>query len=421
MRNHFHTVLIVLFFLSCVTGRAIVIQLDYTYDTNNFFEQPGAKEAMRKAADFFEELIQDSLAPIDPDIYSGSENTWTAWASHPGTGVYINLVDLIVPADTLIVFVGGRDLGGAIGLGGPGGIAGGSGSSAWVDAVLGRGQAGALLTPKTDFAPWGGTITFNSQSNWHFQSDGRPSGSSSFDFVSTALHELGHLLGMGTADSWDAQIDTNKRFNGVRSVASFGGPIPVTNDQGHWQDDGNCPFDPNGANNVASRTYGSFGSEHGAVQIAILDPQSCLVLSESKLRVFTDLDLAALSDIGWELQLPLRIDAESLGPTEASFFWPSSTGSSVSLQRVTELGDPWSDILSVVVGDGSMKQISDDLPPTGKAFYRLSQTASLAGSSSLSVIPLNIQTSSDEIEQHWILPTEPRLIGSCAVCADCVD
>ena len=81
MRNHFHTVLIVLFFLSCVTGRAIVIQLDYTYDTNNFFEQPGAKEAMRKAADFFEELIQDSLAPIDPDIYLGSENTWTAWAS----------------------------------------------------------------------------------------------------------------------------------------------------------------------------------------------------------------------------------------------------------------------------------------------------------------------------------------------------
>ena len=113
-------------------------------------------------------MIQDSLAPIDPDIYSGSENTWTAWASHPGTGVYINLVDLIVPADTLIVFVGGRDLGGAIGLGGPGGIARGSGSSAWVDAVLGRGQAGALLTPKTDFAPWGGTITFNSQSNWHF-------------------------------------------------------------------------------------------------------------------------------------------------------------------------------------------------------------------------------------------------------------
>jgi hypothetical protein len=420
MQRFYQSAAFALFCFVTVSAQAIVIQLDYSYDLNGFFEQAGAKEAMRKAADLFEELITDSLLRIDPDAYFGSGNTWTARASHPGTGGFIDLVDLIVPADTLIVFVGGRNLGGSIGLGGPGGIAGGSGSSAWVNAVTGRGQAGALASPKTDFAPWGGTITFNNQSNWHFQVDGRPAGSNSFDFISTALHELGHLLGIGTANSWDAQIDSNKRFNGVRSMASFGGPVPVTNDQGHWQDDGNCPFDPNGVNNVASYTYGSFGRDHGDVQIAILDPQGCLISSETNLRVFTDLDLAALSDIGWEVQMPLQIDTDVLGPEGVSFSWPSSTGSSVYLQRVAQLGDSWLDILPVIAGDGLVKSISDEDPLPEKAFYRLSGSSSFAASSSLRVPVLNLETSADE-SVHQIIPAEPRMIGSCVVCADCCD
>lgn len=417
MRFYYHSAVAVLHVLASMTAHAVKIQLDYTYDTNGFFDQPGAKEAMREAADFFEGLLQDSLLRIDPDSYSGS-NTWTALAFHPGAGGYVELVDLIVPEDTLIVFVGGRDLGGVIGLGGPGGIAGGGGSQAWVDVVLGRGQAGALSSPASDFSLWGGTITFNNQTDWHFQTKGRPTGSSSIDFISTALHELGHLLGIGTADSWDAQIDSNKRFNGVRSVASFGGPVPVTDDQGHWQDDGNCPFDPNGADNVASRTYGSFGTGHGSVQIAILDPQSCLVSSSSILRVFTDLDLAALSDIGWEVQMPLRIETDALGPDEASFSWSSSTGSSVYLQRVTELGDTWSNILPAVVGDGSIKQITDDLPPTEKAFYRLRNASVMA---SLRLAPESLQSGEGESSSGGSIASRlPRMVGSCSVCSGCV-
>ena len=324
-----------------------------------------------------------------------------------------------MPADTLIVFVGGYDLGGPIGRGGPGGISGGGGSPAWVNAVLGRGESGALASPETDFAPWGGTITFNNTVDWHFQTNGRPAGSNSFDFISTALHEFGHLLGIGTADSWDAQI-VSSQFNGVRSAASFGGPVPVASDNNHWLDDGNCPFDPNGVNNVASRTYGSFGTGHGSEQIAILDPSSCLILSNTNLRVFTDLDLAALSDIGWELRYPLRVEPDALGPGESSLLWPSSTGSSVFLQRATEPGGPWQDILASVQGDGMVKQIIDNNAPSGRAFYRLSEATSLQASASILVSPREVRALSAPIDHMMELPpSEPRMVESCGICVDC--
>ncbi|MGC6456550.1 MAG: hypothetical protein ACON39_04835 [Coraliomargaritaceae bacterium] len=423
MAQYYLGVVVSFIFGAAFTAQAISIELDYSYDINGFFEQAGAKEAMREAADFFEELIQDSLLRIDPDAYSGTNNTWTAWVSHPGTGGLIEKVDLIVPADTLIVFAGGRNLGGSIGLGGPGGIAGGSGSTEWVNAVLGRGQAGVLASPVSDFAPWGGTIIFNNQVNWHFQVDGRPVGSSDYDFISTALHELGHLLGIGTANSWETQVDNNLRFNGTRSVASFGGPVPVTSDKGHWQDDGNCPYDPNGLNNVTSRTYGSFGTDHGNDQIAILDPQSCLVRSEPSLRVFTDLDLAALADIGWEISFPLRLEVGSFEPGQFSVLWASSTGATAFLQRVTDLGGPWSDVLPPVSGDGSLQLITDDSAPAGKAFYRLSESAALSGSpasQSLTVFPLSVESSSTGgLSVFSVTPSHPLMIESCSVCSDC--
>lgn len=411
-----------LIFSTSLSVCALTIELDYSYDTNGFFQQAGAKEAMRQAADLFEDLIEDSLLRIDPNFYAGTSNTWTARASHPGTGGTIDLVDLIVPADTLIVFVGGRNLGGSIGLGGPGGIAGGGGTSEWVDAVLGRGQAGALASPETDFAPWGGTITFNNQSNWHFQTNGRPVGSSAYDFISTALHELGHLFGIGTAESWDAQIDNNLRFNGARSVASFGGPVPVSANKGHWQDDGNCPFDPNGVNNVTSRTYGSFGSDHGTVQIAILDPQSCLVPSRANLRVFTDLDLAALADIGWEISFPLRFEVVSTVSGEFSVSWASSTGATAYLQRVTELGDAWTDVLPLVSGDGSLQLMTDSSAPVDQAFYRLSESASLGNLASQSLLFFSPEAESSSVEDgpnRTITPINPQMIESCSVCPDC--
>lgn len=301
---------------------AIQIELDYTYDTQGFFDQPGSREALRAVADFFEERLNDSLLEIDQDTFnsgSGLNYTWSATFRHPGNASTITLPGLVVPANTIIIFAGGENLGGATGLGGPGGY-GASGNQAWFDHLDARGQSGALATPATDFGPWGGFITFNTSLSWHFQMDSRPEGTKA-DFVSVALHELGHVLGIGTADSWDASINEDDAFTGSQSVSSFGAPVPLDPLLGHWQDDANCSaplgYTPGNALNVLSQTYTSFGNAHGVDQIALMDPSSCTITNVTTLLVFTDLDFAALSDIGWEVFQPLDLEVLTLEPAAA--------------------------------------------------------------------------------------------------------
>ena len=100
-------------FASTTSSLAIKIQLDYTYDTNGFFNQAGAKEALRAVADFYEPLLTDSLSRIDTAQWPAG-NTWSAVFTHPGTGAQQDIANLVVPADTLIVYAGGRALGARI-------------------------------------------------------------------------------------------------------------------------------------------------------------------------------------------------------------------------------------------------------------------------------------------------------------------
>lgn len=358
---------------------AITIELDYSYDTNEFFDQPGSKEAMRAVADFFEERLHDNLLEIN-QVSFGSGVSWSAKFTHPGDGTTANVPGLVVPADTIIVFVGGRNLGVPAGRGGPGGYSA-SGFNDWFTLLSARGQSGALDTPATDFGPWGGSLSFNSSRTWHFQLDSRPSTSAS-DFVSVALHELGHLLGIGTADSWKAFADLNNDFTGSQSMASFGGPVPLDPTQSHWQDDATCSFplgyNPENPLNVLSLTYVSFGTEHAQNQIAMMDPSSCSITSSTILKVFTDLDFAGLSDLGWEVFQPLDLEANTLGPDGATFDWPSSTGQVYTLQRSTNLILPWESLTFNQAGNGERFVYSDDSPPAGKAFYRLLSSSAAA-------------------------------------------
>jgi hypothetical protein len=352
---------------------ALTIEFDYTYDTNGFFDQPGSKEALRAVADFFEERIQDNLLEINQNTF-GSGNSWTARFWHPGTGELQSVEGLIVPADTIIIYAGGRDIGGASGRGGPGGYSLSGTSQAWFDRVDARGQTGELDVPATDFGPWGGAVTFHTGKTWHFELDGRPATSAS-DFVSVALHELGHVLGIGTAESWDAQIDGDDLFQGVRCVESFGGPVPVDATWGHWQNDGACSwplgYDPDNPLNILSLTYTSFGTAHGGNQIALMDPSSCTITSSTTLKVFTDLDLAALSDIGWEISQPVALEGPVVVPTQVSLSWPSTTGQTYTLQRRVDFDSDWVDLTLAESGDGQLVTYLDTSPPAGKAFYRL--------------------------------------------------
>ncbi len=381
------------------SSQALTIELRYDYDTQGFFNKAGSKEALRAVADFYEEILTDSLAAIVP---SGL-NTWTPNFTHPGTGANQTVPGLVVPANTIILYVGGRDLGGSTrGFAGPGGY-GAEGFTPWFNTLEGRGQAGAITTPRTartDFAPWGGSASFDLDSTWNFSTTGRTSGSSATDFVSIALHELGHVLGIGTSDSWDAKIDGNNRFTGAASVQAFGGTVPLQPvTSAHWQDDAACSF-PNGftvgnPNGVLNKTYGSFGRAHGLQQIAAMDPSSCTIPSNTFLQVLTDIDIAALIDIGWEIKLPLTMASSFSG--NPSFNWPSSSNYFYTIRRSTDLVQ-FVDLFTPVSGNGDLKSFVDPSPPAGKAFYRLARTNTLPNQASLRSVAAPISEDNGEIQ-----------------------
>ena len=260
-----------------VTTRAVSITFDYTYDAGGFFSgnNSSRRSILDLAASVYETRLYDSLTAITP----GGANSWSVEFSNPATGAEVTLNNLSVAADTLVVYVGARSLGGStLGYGGYGGYSA-SGNAGFVSTVATRGQSGA---PSTEFGPWGGDITFNSASTWYFDSD--PTTTESFagqnDFYSVAVHELGHILGLGTADSW-MNLATATFFTGTKAkLANGGANVPLELDLGHFHD------------GTMSTIPGT-----GTAQEAALDP----TLTTGTRKYATALDFAALDDIGWDV------------------------------------------------------------------------------------------------------------------------
>lgn len=399
-------------FASTTSSLAIKIQLDYTYDTNGFFNQAGAKEALRAVADFYEPLLTDSLSRIDTAQWPAG-NTWSAVFTHPGTGDQQDIANLVVPADTLIVYAGGRALGGAAGRGGPGGYSASGNSQAWFNLLASRGQTGALASPVTDFGPWGGMVTFEPSYTWSFSTTGPVPGK--IPFVSIALHEFGHLLGIGTSQSWIAKI-SGTNFTGPASVLSFGGNVPLQTGGSHWRDDGACVVpdghSPTNPNNVLSKAFGSFGSLHGFDQIVLMDPSTCT--AGSYLKVMTDLDVSGLKDIGWQLSPPLRWLTANTQPSAGpvAFTWPSTSGITYRLERsITLESGSWA-TLNTVNGNGTIKSYTDSPAPPDKAFYRLNTAPPIAPFAPMS-IPLTAISEPAPSSRPESLPDGCGYTSSC--------
>ena len=210
--------------------------------------------------------LNDHLQAITP---SGS-NTWTLSVTNPSGASSFSLTDVTIPENTLLVFVGARAMS-PLGIGGPGAYSA-SGSTEWLDLVESRGQAGTLNNPQTDFSPWGGSISFDLDANWYFGTSEAGLGSGRQDFLSVATHELGHLLGIGTADSWDRYV-SGESFVGPNARAVHGGNVPLSGDA-HFRE----------------------GLRDGGQEVA-LDPS----LLDGTRKLLTQLDFAALADIGWEV------------------------------------------------------------------------------------------------------------------------
>ncbi len=265
----------------CASAGAISISFDYSYDTNSFFaSHPAAVSGLNAAAESFLGFADDLLA-----IQPAGANTWSATFTHPGTGTSASVDDLIVPGETLVIYVGGRNLGtGTLAVGGPGGLSA-YGTQEWLDTLLYRGQSGAMLPSPTDFGPWGGSISFNSTTNWNFDVQAGP-GPGQSDFLSVAIHELAHVLGFGVSDSWDTRR-SGGLFVGPVATTVYGGSVPLSADRSHW-------------------ASGTIGYIYRTAQEAAMDPE---LLTGTRKR-FTILDYAGLIDVGWDYPPPGDTNAD---------------------------------------------------------------------------------------------------------------
>ena len=264
-------------------------QFDYTYDDASFFGSAGSVQrgALESAASYLEGILADDFDSIVPNV--GAGNTWTAGIYDPeDRTVDIDIDNLVVPVDTLIVYVGGSDLSaiGAFGFSKPGDVTA-SGSTAFVDTVVKRGEggiitpwdgSGATLNDDTEVAPWGGVISFDNLTNWNFDDEsGSGASTGETDFRTIALHELSHVLGHGIVDSYNRLV-TGSNFTGANAVAAHGGSVPLTGDS-HF-------------NGVTSTVYPG-----GASQSALMNGS----LPTATRREFTTVDAASLDDIGYDL------------------------------------------------------------------------------------------------------------------------
>lgn len=241
---------------------------DYSLDSSGFFNDPARRSALEQAGHMLADRFDDTLTAITP---SGS-NTWKPSLTNPSTGATVNGSRTSIPANTILVYAGARNLpNGNLAIGGNGGWSA-TGSQAWFNTIKGRGQAGALASTPTDVAPWGGSIAFDSVGvDWAFSTTSSQLTAGKTDFFSVAMHELGHVMGVGLSGSWNRLV-SGSNFVGATASARNGGPVPLATDRAHLRE----------------------GLMNQKMEVA-MDPS----LTTGTRKFFSNLDFGALQDIGW--------------------------------------------------------------------------------------------------------------------------
>ena len=331
------------------------IVFDYTYDESGFFNPQERRDVLEHVASVYESRITDDLDAITP----GGVNNWTAIFDNPATGAELRLSNLSIPADTIIVYVGARNLTTALAIGGPAGLSG-VGSPAFIDSLQTRGEAGVDPdgNSDTDFSLWGGTITYDTDATWNFSLD--PPSFGQNDLLSVTLHEMAHVLGFGTSESFTNLLSSNQ-FIGSQAVASFGGNVPMNADNAHF------------ASGTSSTLPGT-----STVQESAFDPQ----LTTGTRKLLTDLDWAAIDDIAWDI-------TTVAGPTDYGDAPDSSAGTGAGNYQTRNLdGGPSHQIVSgLFIGstvDGDDGSLQDSTAQADDSAG--SDDEDLSGSGSLTVV-----------------------------------
>jgi Ca2+-binding RTX toxin-like protein len=282
------------------------IEFDYSFDTNGFFNNPQRRTALEYAGEIWSNLLQDDFEAIP----AGAEFTIT----NPTTGNAETIV-LDSEIDDLLIFVGSGTLNNnsseslhkesnyhlkvcachscantshnkIVNLSQPGVL--GTENIVNTDSLLAQAQVngtdlqGDIFQRRvssdfrdrgvvTDFEPWAGTISFSPSESIDWNFDLNNTDSSTIDFISVALHEIGHILGIGVAPIFD-ELAAGGTFSGVNAVAANNGVgIPLEADLSHVTE----------------------GFSDNSV---LLDP----LLNENR-SLPGNIDLAILADIGYEI------------------------------------------------------------------------------------------------------------------------
>ena len=342
-----------------VPASAINVNIDYTYDTGGFFPVGSqAYQSLEAAASFFSTILDDTFSPINvpAQYYStalGSTGvvtwSWDQVFQNPTTGAQVTLTNPPIAANQYKIYAGARGHAGiTAGVGGPGGFSWESDISgtnsftpsditninnttaSFEDAVERRGES-------SGFARWGGAISFDTSGRtWNFDHTTAPSGAVT-DFYSVAIHELAHALGFGEKDAnvsnvtpWEFHI-SGSSFFGSNATLEYGGSVPLhAADLAHW------------ASGTTSTIQGTATSQEAA-----MDPE----ITQGTRKRFTDLDAAAMKDIGWTVVPPpappgVLGDYNNNGIADAADYvvWRRSLGQSVTIPNDMTPG-------SVVAGD----------------------------------------------------------------------
>lgn len=256
---------------------AVSFVFDYSYDGAVFFTGANSyrQTYLESAAGYIGNLIGgtrlNAISPVGNDgyqaiIFDPNDITHTITINNP-----------TVAADTILVYAGATSFAApnTVAYGGPcGGSVVNPEDTALIQNLLYRGNDGFRMVAV-------GFVSFSTDSTWYFDSDpmsAEPFGTA-IDFFSEAVHELFHVLGFGTSQTWRDLIDeTAMTFNGSASTATNGDPVPTDDLRQHW------------ANGTLSSIYGTSIEQETA-----MDPS----IFEGARKYATDLDVAALVDLGY--------------------------------------------------------------------------------------------------------------------------
>lgn len=197
---------------------SVTFRFDYRYDKSGYFRDPARRAVLELAGHLVADRIDSHLEAIRPT----ARRSWTTKIRNPEANRSVILKNPKIAADEIIVYPGatkkeqGEDqlelekakVGVALTV--PDVIQTVKGTSAWKRSLMTRG----LVAPGDDIAPRIVSIVFTRGYAFNFSPTTEGLNGSNRDFLTTAVHELGHALGFGISDAFNRLRTTARPFSG---------------------------------------------------------------------------------------------------------------------------------------------------------------------------------------------------------------